>query len=186
MRIYSFVFASLLVFCHSATFASQYIQFIDEQNGFKVFYPSSWDRLSSPLPTVKLLIKNCFLCGHQEILSIVVDSAGEFRGKSADSYFKKNDPEKLVKSGIKTIYPDAKFVKSGKLNIGKYDAPYILSHYTLKKSDVRVGRALLQAYIIRGNFLYTVSWGSHQKYFDKMMPVFKRIISTFEFTNGKL
>lgn len=152
-----------------------------KEHTIELKYPSSWEMQISPLPSVIFLIKNCFLCGSQETFSIIVDDAGENSNSESSTLFEGVDLKEFVRESIGKQFRDAKYQRSGILNIAGINAPFILTFYTLQKSGVSRPRALLQVFFVRGANQFTISWASSQTNYEDSFLIFSEIIGSIKF-----
>ena len=156
-----------------------FIKYKNKKYGFQFQYPESWNEINpSQATSVKVIVKNCPLCGHQETFNVAVEKT---KNKLEDiDEFK----EQLV-ALMRTIFQDVEIIGGGKVNVGGGHGNYFLINYTLRKGGKSFPRILKQIYIDRGGYFYTLSLGSNPDYQSLVKPVFKEIINSFKFSKIK-
>jgi hypothetical protein len=152
-----------------------YIKYKNKEYGFEFQYPETWkEKKPGQGSSVKVLVKNCPLCGQQESFNVAANT-GEKKLDGIDNF------KKYFEAPMKNMFPDAKIIDNGEIYVGGVYGNYFLIKFTLRKGGVILPWMLKQILIDRGGFTYVLSLGSNPEHQDLVQPIFEKILSSFEF-----
>ncbi len=156
------------------------IQHRDETNGFAFWYPKSWSKAPTTYAKTKVKIVSDKGAGEDDF-NVVVVSDPAFKQITADKLVTMmlGRPEALA-AQLRTAYPDAKIIKTGKTQLDNKAAHYVIFDGTFRALDVEVPMRFLQVFTIQGGRGYYLTSRTDPEKFEAMKPVFTLIAGSFK------
>ncbi len=152
----------------------------DETNGFAIWFPKDWAVVPTTHAKTKLKIVSKKGAGGDDF-NIVVVSNPAFKKSTADKLVPMmlEKPEALA-AQLRSAYPDAKIIKTGKTHLDSKTAYYVIFDGTFRSFDVEVPIRCLQVVTIHGDKCFYLTSRTEPERFDVMKPMFTLIMAGFK------
>lgn len=150
----------------------------DQKYFFRISYPANWkDEAEKSHPLVRLeVISN----ETANFTITVINVKGSEKVTSANyvKLFLEENPNALKQMATQ-ILPDAKIISTGKTFLSNKEAFYLIFEGSFKTLNETILMKIYTLQVLFEGNIYTISFGSEKVEFDKYLPTFKAIASSF-------